>query len=306
MGDVIDFVHQTVLVAETVAMLEPKEGRMIVDGTLGGGGHAEALLERGAVVVGLERDPSALAAAKQRLARFGSRFTAIEGQFADAQALVGRPVDGLLLDLGVSSPQLDSAERGFSFRYEGPLDMRMSRSGETAAELIDRLGEAQLADVIFELGEERFSRPIAKALKARSPKTTQHAVQIIQAAVPKKAWPKQIHVATRTFQALRMAVNDELGQLNRALEALPKLLNPLGRAAIITFHSLEDRRVKQAFRRLSGEAPQAIPRGLPVTVRPACATFRDLSKKPICASADEVAHNPRARSAKLRGVEKLQ
>jgi 16S rRNA (cytosine1402-N4)-methyltransferase len=205
--------------------------------------------------------------------------------------------------LGVSSPQLDEGARGFSFQSEGPLDMRMGDSGETAAELIDRVSERELADLIYQLGEERFSRPIARELKARRPQTTLEAVEAVKAAVPRRAWPKDIHVATRTFQALRLAVNDELGELARALAALPALLGRGGRAAIISFHSLEDRQVKQAFRALCGEAPDELPRGLPVQpVRRA--DFRALTKKPLVASDAEVAHNPRARSAKLRGVEK--
>lgn len=284
-------------------LLNPSEGRVIVDGTLGGGGHSEALLERGATVVGIDRDPSALAAARARLARFGDRFRAVQGRFGDVASLVEGPVDGLLLDLGVSSPQLDRADRGFSFMQDGPLDMRMGDDGETAAQLIERVSERELADLIYELGEERFSRPIARELKARSPKTTAEAVEAVKAAVPRKAWPKDIHVATRTFQALRLAVNDELGQLDEALAAIPSLLKPGGRAAIISFHSLEDRKVKQAFRALCGEAPDDLPRGLPV-VREVKADFTALTKKPLVAGEEELSNNPRARSAKLRGVEK--
>jgi 16S rRNA (cytosine1402-N4)-methyltransferase len=286
-----------------VNLLEPREGRVIVDGTLGGGGHSEALLARGATVVGLDRDPAALEAASARLACFGTRFRAVQGRFGDVARLVEGPVDGFLLDLGVSSPQLDTAARGFSFQHDGPLDMRMGGDGETAAELIARLPEAELADLIYELGEERFARPIAKRLKALAPKTTLEAVKAVKAAVPRKAWPKGIHVATRTFQALRLAVNDELGELERALEAVPALLKPGGRAAIITFHSLEDRTVKQAFRVLCAEAPCDLPRGLPVR-RERRAGFVPLTKKPVTPSEDEVAKNPRARSAKLRAVEK--
>jgi 16S rRNA (cytosine1402-N4)-methyltransferase len=302
-GEVIAFVHQTVLLREAVELLDPREGRVIVDGTLGGGGHAEALLERGSTVVGVDRDPSALAAARERLARFGARFRAVQGRFGDVEALVDGPVDGLLLDLGVSSPQLDRAERGFSFMHDGPLDMRMGDDGETAAQLIERVSERELADLIYELGEERFSRAIARALKARRPMTTSEAVDAVKAAVPRRAWPRDIHVATRTFQALRLAVNDELGQLDQALAALPRVLKPGGRAAIISFHSLEDRKVKQAFRALCGEAPDELPRGLPVA-REVRADFRALTKRAVVAGEDEVSNNPRARSARLRGVEK--
>ncbi len=285
-------------------LLQPSEGRVIIDGTLGGGGHTEALLERGARVFGIDRDPRALEAATARLARFGDRFTAVRGEFGDAASLVPHKVDGFVLDLGVSSPQLDHAERGFSFMKDGPLDMRMSDLGETAAELIARLPENELADVIYEYGEERLSRPIARSLKARLPKTTSEAVEAVKAAVPRKAWPKDIHVATRTFQGLRIAVNAELEQLDRALSSIPAMLNLGGRAAIISFHSLEDRAVKRAFKALCGEAPDEAPRGLPV-VRTQQADFKSLSKKPLTASEEEASQNPRARSAKLRGVEKV-
>jgi 16S rRNA (cytosine1402-N4)-methyltransferase len=301
---VSSFSHQTVLLQETVALADPSEGRVIIDGTLGGGGHTEALLERGARVFGIDRDPRALEAASARLARFGDRFTPVRGEFGDAAKLVPGPVDALVLDLGVSSPQLDVAARGFSFMNDGPLDMRMSDHGETAAELIERLDERELADVLYQYGDERLSRGIARELKARLPKTTFQAVEAVKAGMPRKAWPKDIHVATRTFQALRIAVNRELEQLERALASLPTLLKPGGRAAIISFHSLEDRAVKHAFRALCGEAPDDTPRGLPV-LKVQTATFKSLTKKPITASDEEAAQNPRARSAKLRGVEKL-
>ncbi|MFO0594328.1 MAG: 16S rRNA (cytosine(1402)-N(4))-methyltransferase RsmH [Myxococcaceae bacterium] len=302
------FEHQTVLREETVQLLTPGspglEGRVIVDGTLGGGGHTEALLERGARVFGIDRDPRALAAASARLSRFGDRFTPVRGEFGDAASLVPGPVDGLVLDLGVSSPQLDHADRGFSFMHDGPLDMRMSDEGETAAELIARVEQGELADLIYQYGEERHSRSIARELKARLPQTTAQAVEAIKAGVPRKAWPKDIHVATRTFQALRIAVNGELDQLERALQSLPKLLKVGGRAAIISFHSLEDRAVKHAFRALCGEAPDDGPKHLPRPVGPA-PSFRALTKKPLTASDTEADQNPRARSAKLRGVEKI-
>jgi len=277
---------------------------VIVDGTLGGGGHSEALLEGGATVVGVDRDPLALAAASARLARFGDRFRALRGEYARVGALVAGPVDGLLLDLGVSSPQLDDPARGFSFQHDGPLDMRMSGQGETAAELIARLEEPELADLIYQLGEERFSRPIARELKARAPGTTAEAVAAVKAAVPRARWPKETHVATRTFQALRIAVNRELEQLDQALQGLPELLKVGGRAAIISFHSLEDRAVKTAFRALCGEAPDLTPRGLPAPPRPP-PHFRALTRKALVASEAEASRNPRARSARLRGVEKV-
>ncbi|MCU0695306.1 MAG: 16S rRNA (cytosine(1402)-N(4))-methyltransferase RsmH [Myxococcaceae bacterium] len=277
--------------------------RVIVDGTLGGGGHSEALLEAGFRVVGVDRDPLALAAATARLARFGDSFRAVQGEFGDVASLVPGPVDGLVLDLGVSSPQLDTPARGFSFMHDGPLDMRMSGDGETAAELIARLPENELADVIYQYGEERFSRPIARALKARLPRTTFEAVEAVKQGMPRKAWPKDTHVATRTFQALRIAVNAELEQLERALASLPSWLGPKGVAAIISFHSLEDRLVKQTFKKWCGEQDDA-PKGLPFA-RTTAPTFEALTKKPLVATDDETAQNPRARSAKLRAVRKL-
>ncbi len=292
------------LLREAVQCLEPLAGRLIVDGTLGGGGHSEALLEGGATVVGLDRDPLALAAATARLARFGDRFRAVKGTFGDVATLVPGPVGGLLLDLGVSSPQLDDAQRGFSFMHDGPLDMRMGDVGETAAELVERLDEGELADVIYEYGEERHSRPIARALKERLPKTTFQAVEAVKAGVSRKAWPRDIHVATRTFQALRIAVNGELSQLEHALAAVPGLLGDGGIAAIISFHSLEDRLVKHAFRRLCG-GQDDLPRGFPV--QPTfTADFEAVTRKALTASEDECAQNPRSRSAKLRAVRRVK
>ena len=301
----MSFHHRTVLLAETVALLNPGAQRVMVDGTLGGGGHAEALLQAGAVVVGLDRDPQALAAARTRLVQYGDRFRAVEGNFADALELVGHSVDGFLLDLGVSSHQLDTPARGFSFQSQGPLDMRMGTHGPTAAELIETLEEEELATRIYEDGEEHFSRQIARRLKFDKPTTTQDAVKAIEAAVPRAKWPKGIHVATRTFQALRIAVNEELRSLEQALAGLQALLKPGGVAAIISFHSLEDRRVKQAFKALCGETPDETPRGLPVPPKEMQATFKSLTRKPTLAGELEIAENPRARSAKLRAVEKL-
>ena len=297
------FTHQTVLLGEVVRLFSPGADRVIVDGTLGGGGHSEALLEAGFRVVGIDRDPNALAAASARLARFGDKFRAVKGEFAGVRTLVPGPVDGLVLDLGVSSPQLDTPARGFSFQTDGPLDRRMGDTGETAAELIARLPEGQLADLIYLYGEERASRSIARTLKARLPKTTFEAVEAVKSGVPRKAWPKELHVATRTFQALRIAVNGELDQLEAALAAIPALLAPGGVAAIISFHSLEDRLVKQSFKRLCGEIDD-LPPGFPIA-NANTAQFETLSKRPIVASDDEVAQNPRARSAKLRAVRKL-
>ncbi len=274
------FVHQTVLLKETVALLRPGPGKVILDGTLGGGGHAQALLEAGANVIGYDKDPRALEAAQARLAGFGDRFRCEERAFSTLEG----PYDGVLLDLGVSSPQLDDASRGFSFNNDGPFDMRMGSDGMTAAELVDALDEEDLANTIYQYGEERMSRRIAKQLKSLKPQTTFEAVEAVKRAVPRKLWPKGINVATRTFQALRIAVNHELDELRATLGKLPTVLKPGGIAAIISFHSLEDRLVKHTFRELIG--------------------FNVLTKKPIIASEEEETANPRSRSAKLRGVEK--
>ena len=299
------FEHQTVLREEAAALLEPGTGRVIVDGTVGGGGHAEALLERGATVIGIDRDASALAAAAVRLGRFGERFRPVRGNFGEVEALLeGQPVDGLLLDLGVSSPQLDDPERGFSFQREGPLDMRMGGDGPTAAQIIDASSERELERILVDDGEERFARAIARELKRARPRTTLEAAEAVKRAVPRKAWPKKIHVATRTFQALRIAVNRELEALDAALGALPRILRRGGVAAIITFHSLEDRKVKQAFRELEGRC--TCPPGLPVCACGAQGSFRPLTRKAITASEAEVEANPRARSARLRAVEKVR
>lgn len=305
MSEPAAFHHRTVLLDEAVELLAPAEGKVFVDCTLGGGGHTEALLEKGARVIGLDQDPLALAAARTRLARF-AKFEARQGNFAAIEDLVSDvlPLDGVLADLGVSSPQIDEAARGFSFQKEGPLDMRMSDQGETAAELIERTEEGELADLIFQLGEERFSRQIARELKRRNPTTTLEAAEAVKSAVPRRAWPEKIHVATRTFQALRMAVNQELESVDALLAALPRILKVGGRAAIITFHSLEDRKVKEGFKDLVGRC--VCPPGLPICGCGGQGSFAAVTRKAIAASDEEVARNPRARSAHLRAVEKVQ
>lgn len=301
------FVHKTVLLEEAVRVLEPSEGKLIVDGTLGGGGHSEALLERGARVIGVDRDPAAIAAASARLAGKGD-FRAVQGNFGELprllQGLGVSQVDGVLVDLGISSPQIDEAERGFSFSREGPLDMRMGREGQTAAEAIEALPTHELAHVLRSLGEEPFAGPIARALKKALPKTTLEAADVVSKAVPRGAHPKRIHVATRTFQALRMYVNDELGALERFLDQVPGLLAPHGRAAVIAFHSLEDRKVKETFRDWVGRC--TCPPGLPVCACGAKGSFEAITRKAISPSEEEVAENPRARSAHLRAVEKVR
>jgi 16S rRNA (cytosine1402-N4)-methyltransferase len=308
---VSEFVHESVLATEVVELLRPGPGRLFLDGTLGGGGHSGLLLEGGARVIALDKDPRALAAASARLARFGEAFRAVRSDFRDAKnvlaALGISGVDGALVDLGVSSPQLDTAERGFSFSRPGPLDMRMGDEGETLEDLLRRIDERELARILREYGEEPFARPIARAIKAalagEEPLDTGRLAAIVAGAIPRKAWPRRIHPATRTFQALRIAVNDELGALAAWLDGLPSMLNVGGRAAAIAFHSLEDRMVKDRFRALTQAC--TCPPDLPVCACGARAAFAAVTRKAIKASEEEVASNPRARSARLRAVEKL-
>ena len=307
-----EFYHESVLAREVVQLLAPSPGKLLLDGTLGGGGHSERLLAAGARVIGIDKDPRALAAASARLARYGEAFRAVRADFRDAKnvlsALGLAGVDGALVDLGVSSPQLDDPERGFSFREAGPLDMRMGEEGETVAELLARVDERELARILDEYGEEPFARPVARAIKRAvdggEELDTARLAEVVAGAIPRKAWPKRIHPATRTFQALRIAVNDELGALAQWLESLPSLLNPGGRAATIAFHSLEDRMVKERFRALTQAC--TCPRDFPVCACGATASFAQVTRKAVQADDDEVAVNPRARSARLRVVERLR
>jgi 16S rRNA (cytosine1402-N4)-methyltransferase len=257
-------------------------------------------------LLGVDRDPAALAAAGEKLAPFGDRVKLVHASYAELPDLLGdTQADGLLLDLGVSSPQLDLAERGFSFSADGPLDMRMDPTrGQTAAELIESLTEEELADVLWELGEERYSRRIARAVKEAQPQTTAELARIVAAAIPVRDARERIHPATRSFQALRIAVNQELAQLDSILEALPRLLKSGGRCVIISFHSLEDRRVKERFRELewTSRLPDDLAAAAGERTVPIC---RTLTKKPVTASDAELAQNPRARSAKLRACEKV-
>jgi len=300
--------HVTVLAREAVEILEAGPGRRVLDGTLGYGGHSELLLEEGAAVIGVDRDPAALAAARERLARFGDRFVAVQGNFRDARAILDElgvdRVDGALVDLGVSSPQLDRPERGFSFRAAGPLDMRMGEDAPTLAEWLAEVDERELKRAIATFGEERWAGPIAKAIKRELPRIhdTAQLAEVVGAAIPRGAWPKGIHPATRTFQALRIAVNDELGSLRDWLDAVPAILASGGVAAAISFHSLEDRMVKKAFTALAH--PCRCPPGMPVCGCGA-AEWALASRKSIVAGEEEVRANPRARSARLRAVRRL-
>ncbi len=291
-----DAPHRSVLLDEVVAEIQPAEGMVCLDLTLGWGGHSEALLRGGATVVGVDRDPAAIAAARERLAPFGDRFTPLHSTFADALRTLAGPFDAILADLGVSSPQIDQAERGFSFRFEAPLDMRMSQAGLSAAELLEQVDETELTRILRSYGEERHARRIAAAILAAKPVTTTgQLASVVSAAMP-GGKPQKIHPATRTFQALRIAVNDELGQLRELLDRAPGLLASGGRVAIISFHSLEDAAVKARFRELSGVGTPRDPYGHPVVAPEG----RQVTRKAIQSSDG----NPRARSARLRVWEK--
>ena len=299
--------HISVLRNAVIAALMPKVGGCYVDGTFGAGGYSEALLaSTDCRVWGIDRDPDALAFGAALKVRYPDRLTMIEGNFGDMDRLLGdhgiQTVDGVALDLGVSSMQLDRAERGFSFRQDGPLDMRMARHGESAADLVNRLDETDLANLIYDFGEERFSRRIAGAIvQARPISRTSELAQIVRRAIPKKG--DGIDPATRTFQALRIAVNDELGELTRGLSAAERLLAPGGRLAVVTFHSLEDRPVKSFLQQRAGKTPGGS-RYLPVSAAPRAPSFRLLTSKPLAAEMEEIRINPRARSAKLRAAER--
>ncbi len=308
--------HIPVLRDATLRLAAVREGALWVDCTLGFGGHAEALLEAGARVIGIDQDPQAAAAARERLGRFGERFAHVRGNFRDVRALLGGvgvgAVDGLLADLGVSSWQLDRPERGFSFQAAGPVDMRMDPdAARTAFALVRDLSAEELAHLIQRYGEEPFARPIARALRAWSEGEGPHdtvtlAAAVVRALPRKVAATSRIHPATRTFQALRMAVNDELGALEALLADAPALLRVGGRILVISFHSLEDRIVKQTFAGWAGKRTAPPPRrGLPPAVEPAPPAFELLTPKPVVADEAETRENPRARSAKLRAVRKI-
>ncbi len=308
-------IHQPVMPRECVSILETGSGGLFVDSTLGLGGHAELILRSSetATVIGIDQDQRALDLAIEGLAEFRSRFVPIKANFsaiADVVEKEGRGMpSGVLADLGVSSLQLDSGERGFSFRFDAPLDMRMDpeSGGQTAAELLSNLSEFEIADLIYRYGEERASRRIARWIvekrDAGSPiETTAELAALVRRAV--RVDPKErTHPATRTFQALRIAVNDELGVLERFIDNAIAVLAPGGVLAIITFHSLEDRLVKQAFRRLSGQCQ--CPPKIPQCVCGAEKKIEILTRKPVVPTADEERENPRSRSAKLRAARKL-
>ena len=293
---------------EVVHLLAPERGGFFVDATVGAGGHARALVEAGPGIrlLGLDRDPEALALARERLAEFGDRVQLVEANFGDLESVLeGRPApDGILADLGVSSMQLEQASRGFSFRRDGPLDMRMSRSGRSAADVVATASVEELSRIFFEYGEERMANKIARAIleeRSREPITTTRQLSRIVARV--KGDREKIDPATRVFQALRIEVNEELQALSRFLAAAVEKLNAEGRIAVIAYHSLEDRMVKETFRRESGAC--LCPPKLPICVCGARRALTLLTRRPVRPSEAEVRRNPRSRSARLRAAEKV-
>lgn len=302
--------HVPVLLAEVIEALELGSHHRVIDGTFGAGGYTRAILDTSAEchVMAIDRDPSAIAAGREIEREREGRLTLVEGRFGDLAEFAREhgfvPADAIVLDIGVSSMQLDQAERGFSFRADGPLDMRMEQKGESAADLVNTMDESDLADLIYKYGEERKSRAVARAIvKARVEEkitTTKRLADIVASAVYAKH--DQIHPATRTFQALRIAVNDELGELERALQGAEEILAEGGRLAVVTFHSLEDRIVKQFIADRANATPSPS-RHMPDAVRDD-ATFKSITRKPIVASEAEMSRNPRARSAKLRVAER--
>ncbi len=306
--------HVSVLLEECIKYLNIRDDGVYVDGTLGMGGHSEAIASRLTTgrLIGIDRDDRALAFAGRRLARFGDRVTLMKGNFGDLGDILDRAgvdcVDGMLFDLGVSSPQLDNAERGFSYMKDAPLDMRMDEHAPlTAREILNTWSEAELRSIFWRYGEERYSGRIAAAVVARREErpieTTAELVDIIRKTMPAAALREKQHPAKRCFQALRIAVNDELGSLERMLEQAPDRLHDGGRLLIISFHSLEDRLVKEAIR--SREAGCTCPKEFPVCTCGFVQTLRSVTRKPVVPAAKEMEANPRARSARLRIAEKV-
>lgn len=308
-------IHQSVLLPETIELLKPQVNEVFVDATLGLGGHAEAILSAAndSKVIGIDRDREAIEFAKERLKKSGNRIEIFQANFSEIKRVLAQAgiemVDGVLADLGVSSLQFDSPERGFSFRFDAPLDMRMDadEEAETAAELLENLTEEEIANVIYQYGEERFSRKIARRIVGRRErgepvKTTRELAELVERAIGRGKKDK-IHPATKTFQALRIAVNRELEILEQFLIDGIDVLKTGGRFCVITFHSLEDRIVKQTFQKLSGKC--FCPPRLPRCVCGAAKKIEILTRKPIVPGEIEIGENPRARSAKLRACLKL-
>jgi 16S rRNA (cytosine1402-N4)-methyltransferase len=307
-----EFVHKPVLLAEVLEALRPHPGGRYVDGTLGGAGHAAAILRASSPtgwVSGCDRDGAAVAAAQARLAEFAGRFEIRQGNFAGlAEWIPPGSCDGVLLDLGVSSPQLDEPGRGFSFMHEGPLDMRMdTRQGITAADLLNRAAADELAKIFWELADERDSRRIARAIvqdRGQNPfRTTRQLAELIERISPRRG--AKTHPATKVFQALRLAVNDELGSLKCGLDGAWQVLRPGGRLAVISFHSIEDRVVKEFGRARARDYTFTGGVDVPELRTPRRPEARILTRKAIKPSAAEIAENPRSRSAQLRVMEKI-
>jgi 16S rRNA (cytosine1402-N4)-methyltransferase len=305
------FAHIPVLLDEIVVALRPAADRVIVDGTFGLGGYASALLAAAPCTVwGIDRDPTALARGAALLHASAGRLKLVEGRFGDMERLLAAAgitsVDGVVLDLGISSPQIDDPERGFSFRFDGPLDMRMGGVALDAATVVNTLSETELANILYVYGEERLSRRIARAIVAARREMPIERTTAL-AAIVRKVVPgghDGIDPATRTFQALRIYVNDELGELDRGLTAAERLLREGGRLAVVSFHSLEDRAIKAFLKARSGGTP-AVSRHLPpASTEKRVPSFTLISKKPITAGPAELSRNPRARSAKLRVAER--
>jgi 16S rRNA (cytosine1402-N4)-methyltransferase len=304
--------HEPVLLEEVVEILRPsRESGTLVDATVGLGGHAEALLSSYPSIrlLAIDRDPRALALSRERLGKYGDRVAFAEGRHETLIDILGKSqtnaVSGLLADLGVSSMQLDDAERGFSFRFDAPLDMRMGPDSRSAAELVNGLDEAELAGILRDYGEEPMAKRIARAIvaqRAEAPiETTAQLAAVVRSV--KRSRPHDIDPSTLTFQALRIAANEELVGLERFLDDAVSVLEPGARIAVISFHSLEDRIVKRAFRRLEGEC--TCPPGLPVCACGRQELVKVLTSRPVTASEGELNRNPRARSAKLRAAEKV-
>ena len=310
----MEFVHQSVLLRPAVEALAIRPDGIYLDGTLGGAGHSYQIAARLTTgrLIGLDRDEAALAAARERLKPYTDRVTLVHSNFAQLAQVLDRleipAVDGMLFDLGVSSPQLDDAERGFSYMHDAPLDMRMDRSGGlTAYEVVNTWPEAELKRILYTYGEERYAPRIAAAIgKRRAEKpieTTLELAEIIRGAMPPQALREKQHPAKRSFQAIRIAVNDELTAVEQMLSAAVDRLNPGGRLAVITFHSLEDRIVKSAFQAAAQGC--TCPKEFPVCVCGKTPKVRILTRHPIVADEAELAENPRARSAKLRVAERI-
>ncbi len=307
----MSFGHISVMTQEVLSGLKLRDGGTYIDGTFGQGGYTRAMLDAATTrVFGIDRDPAAITFGTKLISKYDGRLTLLQGCFGDMVSIMADEgisrVDGVMLDLGVSSPQIDDPKRGFSFRYDGPLDMRMECEGPTAADFINHASEEEIADVIFQYGEERYSRRIARGIvEARKIKpilSTSQLVQVIHANVRRAK--DGIDPATRTFMALRIQVNDELGELDRGLMGAEKILGPGGRLAVVAFHSLEDRKIKSFLHEHSGVTAKGS-RHMPEIIYPNLTPSFNLTKRgAIKPGADEVILNPRARSARLRVAER--